>query len=171
MFRFQYQYTLEDMDALSRVSGKTYRRKRVLTFRTVLALISIAYLFMGYVLFVPGSQLVGLILLAAGALFAALAIFFHRGTAWRSKRMLMTGEEPLSVELEEEGVRGRGKMGESFYRYSAVIGAYYYRERYFLFLDKRHAVLLPERALVQGEPAALRIFLKDKLGKEIKEIR
>ena len=44
MYQFQYDYTLEDMNALSRVVGKTYRRKKVLPLRTVLALMGAAYL-------------------------------------------------------------------------------------------------------------------------------
>lgn len=171
MFQFQYDYTLEDMNALSRVTGKTYRRKKVLIFRLVLALLGMGYLYMGCVLFAPGSKLVGVILLAAGILFVALSLFYHQGTAWRSKRMMPERMGSLTVELEETGLRGKSGAGEDFYPYSAVIGAYHYRERYFLFLDRRHAMLLPERALVRGEKAALGGFLSEKLKKEIKELR
>lgn len=169
MFQFQYEYTLEDMDALSRVTAKTYRRKKVLIYRTVLAVLGLAYLGMGFYLF-SANAMVGGILIAAGLLFAAISLFFHRGTAWRSKRMMVNGGEKVTVILEPEGVRGKSRMGEDFCPYTAVIGGYHYRERYFLFLDKRHAMLLPEKSLTQGEPAALKGFLEEKLEKEIIEI-
>ena len=170
MFQFQYNYTLEDMNTLSRVTAKTYRRKKVLIYRTVLALLGIAYLGMGVFLLSEVSLVTGLILLAAGVLFAAIFLFYHQGTAWRSKRMMVQNEGAFTVTLEEESVHGKSEKGESSYPYSAVIGAYRYKERYFLFLDKRHAMLLPERALIRGEKAALRAFLTEKLGKEIKEL-
>lgn len=171
MFEFQYTYTLEDMNALSRVSAKTYRRKKVMILRTVLAVMSIAYLGMGALILSSGSMVSGLVMTAAGVLFALLCLFYHQGTAWNTKRLMMEGEASSTVTLEEECIHGKGEKGEGSYPYSAVIGAYHYKERYFLFMDKRHAVLLPERALTRGDPAALKPWLEVKLGKEIVELR
>lgn len=170
MFQFQYDYTLEDMNALSRVTAKTYRRKKVLILRVVLALLGLAYLFVGGVMVSGKGTVPGLILMAAGLLFGAMALFYHQGTAWRTKRMMVEGESGFTVTLEEESVHGKSEKGESSYPYSAVVGAFHYKGRYFLFLDKRHAVLLPERALVQGDSVTLRAFLTEKLGQEIKEL-
>jgi len=170
VFQFQYDYTLEDMKALSRVTARAYRRKRVLIYRTALALLGAGYLATGGLLLSAGSVAVGLVLLAVGVLFAAASLFYHQGIAWRSKRMMVEGEGTFTVSLEEESIRGRSGKGESSYPYSAVMGAFRYQGRYFLFLDKRHAMLLPERGLTQGDPAALKSFLEEKLGKEIIEI-
>lgn len=171
MYQFQYDYTLEDMNALSRVTARTYRRKKVMLYRVVLALLALAYLAVGGVMLSGGSILWGAILIVAGVLFAVLSLFYHQGTAWRSKRMMVEDTGDFTVELEEESVRGRSEKGESAYPYSAVIGAYHYGERYFLFLDRRHAMLLPERALTQGDPAGLKPFLEDKLKQEIVELK
>lgn len=171
MYQFRYDYTLEDMNALSRVTARTYRRKKVMLYRVVLTLLALAYLAVGGVMLSGGSILWGAILIVAGVLFAALSLFYHQGTAWRSKRMMAEDTGDFTVELEEESVRGRSEKGESAYPYSAVIGAYHYRERYFLFLDQRHAMLLPERALTQGDPASLKPFLEDKLKQEIVELK
>lgn len=171
MFQFQYDYTLEDMNALSRVTAKTYRRKKVLIYRTVLALLGVAYLGMGVLLLSGDSVVSGIILLVAGVLFAAICIFYHQGTAWRTKRMMVEGEGGFTVTLEEESVHGKSEKGESSYPYSAVVEVFHYKERYFLFLDKRHAVLLPERALVNGEPAKLKPWLEEKLKREIRDLR
>lgn len=170
MFQFQYEYTLEDMNALSRISAKTYRRKKVLIYRAVLAVMGIAYLGMGVLLLSGGSTAPGVILAVAGVLFAAVSLLYHQGSAWRTKRLMVGGEGGFTVTLEEESVHGKSESGESAYPYSAVIGAYHYRERYFLFLDTHHAMLLPERALTRGDSAALRGFLEEKLKKEIKEM-
>lgn len=170
MFQFQYDYTLEDMNALSRVSAKTYRRKKALVYRTIMTLLGIAYLALGIYALAHRSWIMGTIFFAAGAFFGAAAVFYHQGTAWRSRRMMVEGEGVFTVDLEEDSIRGKSAKGEGSYLYSAVIGAYHYKERYFLFLDKRYALLLPERGLTQGDPAELKEFLSEKLGKEVKEL-
>lgn len=170
MFQFRYEYTLEDMNALSRVTARTYRRKKVLLYRAVLVLLGAAYLAIGGLMLFHQSWAVGIVLFAAGLLFTALSLFYHQGIAWRTKRMMVEGEGDFTVELEEESIRGKSEKGESAYPYSAVIGAFHYKERYFLFLDKRHAMLLPERALIKGDRTVLNGFLTEKLGKEIEEI-
>ena len=171
MFRFRFDYTLEDMNALSRVGTKTYRRKKVVILRTVLAVMSVAYLGLGALILSGGSMVMGFTMVIGGILFMALCLFYHHGTAWNTKRLMMEGEASNTVTLEEECIHGKGEKGEGSYPYSAVIGAYHYKARYFLFMDKRHAVLLPERGLTQGDGTTLKCFLEEKIQKEIIELR
>ena len=84
--------------------------------------------------------------------------------------MLLKGMGSITVELTEEGIRGQSGKGEDHYPYSSVIGACHYGGCYFLFLDERHAILLPERALILGSPIALKPWLEEKLKKEILEL-
>jgi len=170
-FRFRYEYTLDDMNALSRVTAKTYRRKKTLVYRLVCALLGVGYLALGLMMIPSGQKFTAVILVAAGLFFSAIAIFFHKGAAWRSKRMLVEGLGELTAELEETGIRGKSQKAGEFYPYDAIIGAYHYRGRYFLFLDKKHAVLLPETGLVEGDSAALKDFLERKLGMAVVELR
>ncbi len=48
--------------------------------------------------------------------------------------------------------------------------AYHARGRYLLFVDRKHAMILPERALEQGDAAGLNAFLEDKLQRKVKEL-
>lgn len=170
MFQFQYEYTLEDMKILSRVTARLYNRRKVLIRRTVLGVMGLAYLFIGGILLGAGNALVGGILLTAGVIFASMAVFYHTGAAWRSKRMMAEGMGLMTVTLEDATLRGETGKGGASYPYDEVTEACHFRGRYFLFLDKRHAMLLPERALVQGQQAGLKPFLEKKLGKEIRDI-
>lgn len=158
------------MNALSRVTAKTYRRKKVLLYRLVCALLGIGYLAFGLTMIPSGQKAIAVILVAAGLFFSATAVFFHKGTAWRSKRMMVEGAGELTADLEETGVRGRSQKGEDFYPYGSFIGAYHYKGRYFLFQDKKHAVLLPDAGLVEGDAAELKNFLEQKLGTAIQEL-
>lgn len=170
-FQFNYEYTLDDMNALSRVTAKTYRKKKVLLYRLVSALLGAGYLAFGGMMLAEGSLGFGIVGLVLGLFFGAVALFYHSGAAWRSKRMMAEDAGELTAELEETGIRGRSQKGEDFYPYASFIGAYHYKGRYFLFQDKRHAVLLPDAGLVEGSAAELKSFLERKLGKTIAELR
>lgn len=170
-FQFQYEYSLKDLEALSRVTGKLYRRWKNWIYRILLAVLTVGYLELGVLAFAGGGWIPGLILILVGVFFGAVAVLYHQGSAWRSRRMLLKGMGSITVELTEEGIRGQSGKGEDHYPYSSVIGACYYGGCYFLFLDERHAILLPERAQTQGDPVALKIWLEEKLGKEIVEVR
>ena len=171
MFQFQFAYTLEDLTALSRVVAKTYRRRRMLINRIFLALMAVAYLILGGLLFSIGKAVQGIVTMAFGVLLAALCLFYHRWIARRSRRSLMEGSGVNTVTLEEERISDKNEKAESTYPYSSIIGAYHYQERYFLFVDKRHALVLPERSLTQGDADSLRSFLEDKIGKTVVELR
>lgn len=169
-FQFQYEYSLKDLEALSRVTGKLYRRWKNWIYRILLAVLTVGYLVLGVLAFAGGGWIPGLILILVGVFFGAVAVLYHQGTAWRSRRMLLKGMGSITVELTEEGIRGQSGKGEDYYPYSSVIGACHYGERYFLFLDERHAILLPERALILDSPIALKPWLEEKLKKEILEL-
>ncbi|MCI8475371.1 MAG: YcxB family protein [Oscillospiraceae bacterium] len=170
-FQFQYEYSLKDLEALSRVTGKLYRRWKNWIYRILLAVLTVGYLVLGILAFAGGGWIPGLILILVGVFFGAVAVLYHQGSALRSRRMLLKGMGSITVELTEEGIRGQSGKGEDHYPYSSVIGACHYGGCYFLFLDERHAILLPERAQTQGDPVALKIWLEEKLGKEIVEVR
>ena len=76
----------------------------------------------------------------------------------------------VTVTLDDAGVREQGRKGEGFYPYASFIGCFHSRGRYFLFLDKKHAVILPEAAMAVGDPAALGARLAEKFGGPIPEV-
>ena len=163
-------YTIQDLLVLCRVTAKRYRRGRTLLHRTVYVLAGLALLATGVLLLLDAilqegdSLLLGVVLLAAGLLYLGLGIFYHRLTAWRSHRMQLRDMGEITVTLDDAGVREQGKKGEGFYPYSSFIGCFHSRGRYLLFLDKKHAVILPEQAVTVGDPAALGGKLAEKFG-------
>ena len=170
MFQFQFEFTLEDMDTFSRMMAKTYRRKKVLIYRVVLALLAVAYLVMGGLLLFVGRTVFGLFMIVGGVFFATRFLFYHRWVARRAIRGMKEGSVGTTVTLEEERIHDKDEKMESVYPYGSIDNGYHYRDRYFLFLDKRRALILPERGLTQGDLGCLKKFLEDKIGKEIVEL-
>ena len=172
MYQFRVDaYTLEDYEALSRLSMKTARRVPLLIYRMIYALVAVSYLVLCGFGFWLRRWVLGATFAAGGIFFAVMAVFWHPLTARRLRKHSLKGVGALTMELEENGIRNFHQMGEGLTLYSAITDAFYYRERYFLTMEKRQVLLLPERALVQGDAASLRAFLEVKLGKKIKEIR
>ncbi len=169
-------YTIQDLLVLNRVTSKCYRRTRTLLHRVMyflagaVALTTGMLLLLDAVLLEGDSLLLGVVLLLAGLLYLGLGIFYHRLTAWRSSRMQIKDVGEITVTLDDAGVREQSKKGEGFYPYSSFIGCFHSRERYLLFLDKKHAVILPEQAVTVGDPAALGAKLAEKFGAAAPEV-
>ncbi len=171
MYQFRVDaYTLEDYEALSRLSMKTIRRVPLLIRRMIYVLFALSYLALGGFGIWRQRWAFGAFFVAGGIFFTVLAVFWHPLTARRLRKQRIKGVGTLTMELDENGIRDFHQMGEGLTLYSAITDAFHYRERYFLTLEKRQALLLPEQALIQGDAASLRAFLEAKLGKKIKEI-
>ena len=57
------------------------------------------------------------------------------------------------------------------FAYSAFKELYHSKGAYYMYIDKAHAVVLPERCFTQGDPAAFGRFIAEKTGLEVKEIK
>lgn len=172
MYRFQPKYELEDFLILNHVADeKNGRGGKIL-------------LILSPVFFVDVAALIGLyfskasiadnwrylcFLTVAGIILSAY--LFPRGLARESQKRGMQNLGEVTIVLDENGIRESCGKGDTQRKWSAVVVGYYCRGRYFLFVDNCYALILPERALVEGDPAGLRVFLEDRLQMEIKEIR
>lgn len=170
MFQFQYEYEFQDLIALNRVDRKVYRRWTSGMIRIFGLIVAGANLLMaGFLLWMDGFPK-GLVNLLFALILLAILFLHDRLNAWSSRRMMLKDTGLMTVTLENNGVRYHNRKEEGLYRWEAFISIFLYQERYFLFLDKKHAVVLPERALLQGDSVALKAFLNEKTGKEIKKL-
>lgn len=176
MFRFQFEYNFEDLLILNRVVAKIAKpgqRIANLILYTILFCFGLFVTLIGILglLLLDHDTARSVLFLVAGLLYLALVLFRQRINALHSKKLLLKGTGELTVVLDEDGVSEHSAKGEAQYPWAAFVGGYLCKERYLLFLDKRHAIILPKRALVKGDFTELNGFLAEKLGKEIREIR
>ena len=169
-------YSYEDLLVLCRVTAGCYRRARTVIYRAIVLALGVVMLGLGGLLILgnflsgDGFSLLGAALILLGLLYLGLSIFYHRFSAWRSSRMQLKDTGEITVTLDDAGVREQGRKGEGFYPYASFIGCFHSRGRYFLFLDKKHAVILPEAAMAVGDPAGLGARLAEKFGGPIPEV-
>jgi len=71
----------------------------------------------------------------------------------------------------EEEVQQKLNYMDGKFAYSAFKELYHSGSAYYIYIDKAHAIVLPERCFTQGDPAAFGAFLTEKTGLEVKEIK
>ena len=106
-----------------------------------------------------------------GTLLLALALFEDHLAAWGSRRRNLQNAGRILVCLNEDGVTEETKKGKDIRPYSAFTEAYACKGYWLLFVDQRHAYILPQAAMTAGDPAVFSDFLTEKTGKTIKRIK
>ena len=108
--------------------------------------------------------------LLAAAAYIAVTLLSPRINAIPSILLYrQTGPQELSFGEDEMEVCA--KDVRSTYGYGAFETIYHANGTYYLYLNKRMALILPERCFTWGDPAAFRTFISQKTGLEIKEIQ
>lgn len=169
MYRFQFEYMFYDYDTLSHVFLKREGIWRRIS-RVVLTCLVLFAIFFGASLVKNWEELSNSLGFAAITAIVSECIrpaILSR----RSQKMSLQGVDEMTVTLDETEVHCHHGKGDVRYPWSAFVDGYYCRGQYILFLDKLHTAGLPERALVEGDPATLRAFLEEKLQKEIIDVR
>ena len=171
VLRFDHSYRKEDFRALSRLAGKTthrWRRRILSVFSTAVGLFS---LLSGLLLLWSDEKVSDLTatLLLLGGLCLLLCIFRSRLNAWGMRKQALKAEN-LTMKFSDEGLTQSSDKATAIVPYSAFERLYHYRERYFLFVDRLHAYILPEDRFAVGDSANFRAFIEAKTGKTVEYI-
>ncbi len=173
MYQFQFEYDFQDLLVLNRVYTKASdgRRAASILARVFLILSGVFIVAItALVMILAECTLRMALYFLFGLLELALAIFYYHYNAWISKHLQIKNAGVWTITVDEDGVREHSAKGDNIFPWNVLEGGYHSRGRYFLFIDKKHAVILREQALTQGDPATLRAFLEEKLQKKVKEI-
>lgn len=171
VLRFDHSYRKEDFRALSKLAGKTTRKWSS-------RIISVFGFAVGLFAFLSGilmlwsdreiSDLTATLLLFGG-LCLVLGFFRNRLNAWGARKQSLQVEN-LTIKFSDEGLVQSSSKAAASVPYHAFERLYHYRDRYFLFVDKLHAYILPEDRFVVGDSADFRAFIEAKTGKTVEYI-
>ena len=92
-----------------------------------------------------------------------------RLNAWGARKQSLQVEN-LTMKFSDEGLTQSSSKAAASVPYHAFERLYHYRDRYFLFVDKLHAYILPEDRFVVGDSADFRAFIEAKTGKTVEYI-
>lgn len=171
VLRFDHGYRKEDFRALTRLAAKTTRKwsSRIISvFGLTVGLFSL----LSGLLMLWSDEEAGELtatLLLFGGLCLVLCFFRSRLNAWGARKQTLQVEN-LTMKFSDEGLAQSSSKAAASVPYHAFERLYHYRDRYFLFVDKLHAYILPEDRFVVGDSADFRAFIEAKTGKTVEYI-
>lgn len=112
----------------------------------------------------------GSICIFAGLLWLLLGAFYYRYGAWRSQRLQLKNVGSVSISLNENDIHELTPRSESRFSYDAIQEVCFYKNTYFVFLDKKHAFILSLDKLSAGQPDLLAKVLEERCGKAVKPL-
>ena len=142
MFRMSVQYELADIMALSKFHSRTEGKRRRI----------------GELLFAT--------LICAYEIYCIVVCVKSALIMWRRNKDLPAQE----MRFDEKEMQIRGKNELFSYQYACVKGVYHAGDVYYVGLEGKRLIRIPERSFVEGDPAAFGAFLAEKTGLEVKEL-
>ena len=171
-FAVESRYTFQDLLTLNQLVGKTTRRVVTLPTRILCAVLGgWMLMFTGLQLWLGSIAVITPISLLMGLFLIALSVFYHHINAWQSKRLMVKFDGTARFDFLAESFTERTSVGVTSHPYGAIYAAYHFKNRFFVFLDKKHSYILPEAEFVQGLLAEFKPFLEQKCGKKVIDIR
>ena len=171
MFQAQINYTKEDMLAYVRFHKK--QKQKFIYILSVLINVLLVLLLAAMLVFMIAFRETEM--LRYFLLVAVMGVLYQFIDRINAGALLKTQKNQENVHwvFEDEAVRASAATVESTYRYDSFREIFYsvkYR-CYYLYLNAKTAVVLPERCLIGGDAAAFRGFLQEKTGLEVKEVK
>ncbi len=169
-------YAFGDLVALNRAAFRVNRQWGELILRLLLCGFGLVQIAAGLALLrtealTPenGSALVFPVVL--GTLLLLLGLGRTWLSALASRRLLSKNVGPIAVTLTNRSFREETRKGSARYPYASFTAIARSGGDYLLFLDKRHAFILPERSRSGGDPEAFQGFLEEKTGLPVRILK
>ena len=88
-----------------------------------------------------------------------------------SRQITMHAESVVHIDFEDAVIRDHVEGIETTYPYTAIIDLMRFEDRYFLYVDKNKAIILPRRGIVDGDFEAIGPWLEEKIGKPLQILK
>ena len=174
IFQAKLDYRAEDMLNFTKFHRRTHRNimlvVRILLFLLILGDVPLLLMLAfnsGHVDFF--NLFLALVLLALFVFY----LFLDRIRARSSVKAWEKMNPGMILSFTEDGAEGQCAISQTTYLYAAFTELFHSRknECFYLYVERQHAVVLPERCFTQGDPAAFGAFIAEKTGLEVKEIK
>lgn len=169
-FEVQHQLEWEDFDLFQQVvrQSKTgWKRYKSPVIRGAVFLVGLLLVIKGLLMegysgdkfFIPGG---------------ALMLYSYLWGAFIStanKRMFESYKEPGNWRFQEDGIFQSNEVVSSEFRYEGIQAIFHKKERYFLRMDERRFIVLPERNFTTGDPVQFADFIQQKTGLTVQYLK
>ncbi len=158
---YQTTFTGGDFSAYYQVRSKLLGGKDKLG-RIAVALIGAIEVIIGGLILKTAAGGFGGMLIAMGALFAAVGVFYYPVLGWRSAKAMPRDLGVLTYTFDETGVSQAQSRGSATIEYDRIFACAESKDVFAFFYDETRGLFLPKRSVEDAE--ALREFLEEKLG-------
>lgn len=167
VLRFDHSYEKGDFLALNAVASKKLTPWWKRGTGIIMLLAALFLLFGGAAMLgdeeVRGSGIVAVLM---GAALLLLFLFRDHVNAWASRRN-MAKVENLTIKCSDDVITEKSTKMLVQVPYTAITRVFHFRQRYFLFVEKRRAYILPEAHFVAGDPHDFASFITEKTGRPV----
>lgn len=172
MYRAEITYEYADFLGWNKVYAKTANRKLRIALKVLFAVILL--IFAGCMVFLIIIDEIDPTVIV-GSAFVALAVivmlFKNRINAKISQSLFIKDIGTEIISFDEDAISVKNNKAEGKNYYSGIYAVYADNERFYLLLDKRHALILPKKCMTGGDPEAFAGFISEKTGLEVKYIK
>lgn len=173
-FRLDNGYDFHQLLLLNKVVVRRKRSSRIFVpiLRTCLIVVGLFFLITGSMLLFGGygEIFTGIACITAGLLWSMLGVLYYRYGAWKSRSLLIKNLGTVCIDLNTIDIHEKTLKSDAHYAYSAIQELCFYKDSYFLFLDKRHALILSLKNLTCGAPELLLKTLEERCGKIVTQL-
>ncbi|MBR6951501.1 MAG: YcxB family protein [Oscillospiraceae bacterium] len=103
-------------------------------------------------------------------LIVLAAYFVVREVRIRMVRRSLTAQGVVRLTADDQGLHARADTLSSDYSYQAFQDIVRYKEAYYLYIDKRKAMIVPDHCFTEGNADAFGPFLEQKTGISLRNI-
>lgn len=108
---------------------------------------------------------VSLVGMVAGVMWVTLGFLFKKFRTMKSRRAMLQNTGSVTITFDDCGALVQTEKGSTNYPYSSFETLVSYQDTWFVFLDDRHALILPESAMNQGVLGDFELFINGKIAK------
>lgn len=169
-FRAELDYTLKDVRQYWKVH-QLFRGKALYYISWILiAAVAVLVISVGAILIVNRlfhSELVWyyVLMLAFMGFYCVFREVRVRGTL-----KSLTAQGVITLTADDAGMHAKADALSSDYSYQAFQDIARYKGACYLYIDKRKAMIVPDRCFTRGDPAAFGAFMEEKTGLKIRDI-
>lgn len=172
IYEAKTELTKEDFQAFLSLHKKIASRplyvfSRVMMGLAVLLALVLAVLIIVFRLWNERDVMLRMLVFVVLLLLLPLVSRFTAAQAYKANRSMLSGRYCFGEGQIEAGAESMTAQ----YAYSALSALYHSRGVYYLYVDKAHAFILPERSFTAGDPASFGAWIAAKTGLEMKEIK
>ena len=169
-FRAELDYTLKDVRQYWK-AHQLFRGKALYYISWLLiAVVAVLVVSVGTILIVNRlfhSELVWYYVL----MLVFLAIYYvFREVRVRGTLKSLGAQGVITLTADDDAMHAKAAALSSDYSYRAFQDIVHFKQSYYLYIDKRKAMIVPERCFTEGDPAAFGAFIGQKTGLKIRNI-